>query len=104
MELRFSGSIQELPASDRLELLVDSVTDYAIYLLDRDGVIRTWNAGAEPHQGLQSRRGHRSAFFAVLYPRRQSGRRAGASSGARRPRLSGRAGGLARAPSATSAL
>jgi hypothetical protein len=31
MELKFSGSIQDLPASDRLELLVDSVTDYAIF-------------------------------------------------------------------------
>jgi len=32
MELKFSGSVQDLPASDRLELLVDAVTDYAIYL------------------------------------------------------------------------
>jgi PAS domain S-box-containing protein len=47
MELKFTGSIQDLPAADRLELLVDAVTDYAIYLMDRDGVIRTWNAGAE---------------------------------------------------------
>jgi PAS domain S-box-containing protein len=51
MELKFSGSIQDLPASDRLELLVGSVTDYAIYLLDRDGIIRTWNTGAERIKG-----------------------------------------------------
>src|SRR5215472_5339150 len=54
MELKFSGSIQDLPASDRLELLVDSVTDYAIYLLDREGVIRTWNAGAERIKGYRA--------------------------------------------------
>jgi len=46
MELRFSGSIQELPDAQRLELLVDAVGDYAIYLLDVDGVVRTWNSGA----------------------------------------------------------
>src|SRR5215471_15478518 len=54
MELKFSGSIQDLPASDRLELLLDSVTDCAIYLLDRDGVIRTWNKGAERIKGYRA--------------------------------------------------
>ena len=54
MELKFTGSIQDLPAADRLELLVDGVTDYAIYLLDRDGVIRTWSAGAERINGYRA--------------------------------------------------
>jgi PAS domain S-box-containing protein len=66
MELKFSGSIEELPASDRLELLVDSVTDYAIYLLDRDGMIRTWNAGAERIKGYRAAEvlgQHFSLFF-----------------------------------------
>jgi two-component system CheB/CheR fusion protein len=30
----------------RLRLLIDSVTDYAIFTLDADGLIATWNAGA----------------------------------------------------------
>jgi PAS domain S-box-containing protein len=51
MELKFSGSMQDLSDGARLELLVDTVTDYAIYLLDRDGMIRTWNAGAERIKG-----------------------------------------------------
>ncbi len=66
MELKFSGSIQDLPASDRLELLVDSVIDYAIYLLDRDGLIRTWNAGAERIKGYRASEviaQHFSLFF-----------------------------------------
>jgi PAS domain S-box-containing protein len=66
MELKFSGSIQDLPASDRLGLLVDSVTDYAIYLLDRDGVIRTWNTGAERIKGYRAAEAigqHLSLFF-----------------------------------------
>ena len=66
MELKFSGSIQDLPAADRLEALVDAVTDYAIYLLDREGVVRTWNAGAERIMGYPAREAtgqHFSAFF-----------------------------------------
>jgi PAS domain S-box-containing protein len=66
MELKFSGSIQDLPAADRLELLVDAVTDHAIYLLDRDGVIRTWNAGAERIKGYRAAEvigQHFSLFF-----------------------------------------
>jgi len=55
MELKFSGSIQDLPASDRLTLLVDAVTDYAVYLLDNEGVIRTWNSGAERIKGYRAR-------------------------------------------------
>ena len=54
MELKFTGSIQDLPAADRLALLVDAVTDYAIYLVDRDGMIRTWNAGAERITGYRA--------------------------------------------------
>ena len=66
MELKFSGSIQDLPASDRLELLVGSVTDYAIYLLDRGGMIRTWNTGAERIKGYRAAEiigQHFSLFF-----------------------------------------
>jgi PAS domain S-box-containing protein len=66
MELRFSGSIQDLPDGARLELLVDAVTDYAIYLLDRDGMIRTWNAGAERIKGYRASEvlgRHFSLFF-----------------------------------------
>jgi PAS domain S-box-containing protein len=54
MELKFPSSIQDLPDGARLELLVDAVTDCAIYLLDRDGMIRTWNAGAERIKGYRA--------------------------------------------------
>ena len=47
MELRSSGSIQELPDARRLELLLDALTDYAVYLVDAEGVIRSWNLGAQ---------------------------------------------------------
>lgn len=35
----------------RADLLVQSVTDYAIYMLDRRGVVASWNAGAERFKG-----------------------------------------------------
>ena len=31
---------------DRYRLLVDSVFDYAIYMIDIDGIVRSWNSGA----------------------------------------------------------
>src|SRR5690242_10397627 len=36
---------------DRFHLLIDSVTDYAIYLMDADGRIVSWNRGAERLKG-----------------------------------------------------
>ncbi|HET6942425.1 MAG TPA: PAS domain S-box protein [Sphingomicrobium sp.] len=35
----------------RFQLLINSITDYAIYMLDRDGHITTWNPGAERFKG-----------------------------------------------------
>jgi len=36
---------------NRFELLVQSITDYAIYMLDPTGVVSSWNAGAERFKG-----------------------------------------------------
>jgi len=37
--------------TNRFELLVQSVTDYAIYMLDPQGVVTSWNPGAERFKG-----------------------------------------------------
>ncbi|KMS56061.1 PAS sensor protein [Novosphingobium barchaimii LL02] len=37
----------------RFELLVQSVTDYAIYMLDPTGIVTSWNAGAERFKGYK---------------------------------------------------
>jgi PAS domain S-box-containing protein len=43
---------EKLRASEeRFRLLVQSVTDYAIYMLDREGRVSSWNAGAERFKG-----------------------------------------------------
>ena len=35
----------------RFQLLINSITDYAIYMLDPEGQVATWNAGAERFKG-----------------------------------------------------
>jgi PAS domain S-box-containing protein len=37
--------------ADRIHLRVDAVTEYAIYMLNPDGLVTSWNAGAEQLKG-----------------------------------------------------
>ena len=48
-------------------LLVDSVRDYAIFLLDPEGNVRTWNAGAERIKGYQADE-ITGKHFSIFYP------------------------------------
>ena len=54
--------VVELPA-ETFRLLVESVQDYAIYLLAPDGTIQSWNAGAQRLKGYIASEivGHRLA-------------------------------------------
>jgi PAS domain S-box-containing protein len=40
-------------SEEQFRLLVQGVTDYAIYMLDRDGRVTSWNVGAERIKGYQ---------------------------------------------------
>lgn len=42
------------PTDEQFRLLVASVTDYAIYLLDPAGRVTSWNAGAERIKGYRA--------------------------------------------------
>ena len=42
------------PTSELMQLLVDTVKDYAILLLDPDGKVLTWNSGAERLKGWKA--------------------------------------------------
>jgi two-component system cell cycle sensor histidine kinase/response regulator CckA len=44
----------EDPGLDQFRLFVESVKDYAIFLLDPDGIIVSWNAGAEWIKGYKA--------------------------------------------------
>ena len=43
-----------LESNDRYKTLVESISDYAIFLLDLNGVIRSWNLGARLIKGYQA--------------------------------------------------
>ena len=46
-----TNKIPSLTYDQRLNLLVSAIKDYAIYLLDREGNVSSWNAGAERFKG-----------------------------------------------------
>ncbi|MBK3395185.1 MULTISPECIES: MHYT domain-containing protein [Methylobacterium] len=41
-------------SEERYRLLLESVTDYAIFMLDRDGMVANWNAGARRIKGYEA--------------------------------------------------
>ncbi|HEX4476580.1 MAG TPA: PAS domain S-box protein, partial [Polyangiaceae bacterium] len=43
-----------LENDERFRLLVDSVKDYAIFMLDPRGVVATWNIGAQRIKGYRA--------------------------------------------------
>src|SRR6185436_7695614 len=45
----------QLQGEERFRLLVESVRDYAIFMLDPQGYVLTWNAGAERIKGYKAR-------------------------------------------------
>jgi PAS domain S-box-containing protein len=53
-------------SAERFQLLVNAVTDYAIYMLDADGYVATWNPGATRFKGYEAEEiigRHFSTFF-----------------------------------------
>jgi PAS domain S-box-containing protein len=55
------------PADAQFRLLVESVTDYAIFLLDTAGQVVSWNAGAERIKGYRAAE-ILGRHFSVFYP------------------------------------
>jgi PAS domain S-box-containing protein len=52
---RRAAELQLRQSEERFRLLVESVADYAIYMLASDGRVQTWNAGAERMKGYAAR-------------------------------------------------
>jgi PAS domain S-box-containing protein len=48
---RLSASLTE---DGRYRLLIEAVTDYAIYMLDADGIVSSWNPGARRFKGYEA--------------------------------------------------
>ncbi len=56
------------PPAETFQLLVDAVTDYALYMLDAEGRIVTWNSGAARFKGYAAHEivgAHFSRFFSA---------------------------------------
>jgi PAS domain S-box-containing protein len=49
-----SDDTKRVVEDHRFKILVDAVVDYAIYMLDADGTVASWNAGAERAKGYRS--------------------------------------------------
>ncbi len=54
-------------SEERFKLLVESVRDYAIFMLDPEGHVLTWNAGAERFKGYRAEE-IIGKHFSVFYP------------------------------------
>ena len=46
--------LRAMPEQQRLQLLVNAIQDYAIYMLDAEGHVATWNPGAERFKGYSA--------------------------------------------------
>ncbi len=49
IEKNKAAAIEEM----RFRLLIDAVVDYAIYMIDPDGIITSWNSGAKRFKGYE---------------------------------------------------
>lgn len=54
-------------SEERLRLLVESVNDYAIFMLDPDGKVATWNSGAQRIKGYRANEVV-GKHFSIFYP------------------------------------
>lgn len=61
------ASINVLELQDQFRLLVEEVEEYAIFMLDPEGHIKTWNEGAEKIKGY-SKQEILGTHFSVFYP------------------------------------
>jgi len=74
LDSKFAIDLLDRPAlrqlgveADTLRLLIDSTTDYAIFLLDPQGFVMSWNAGAQRMKGYE-RDEIVGKHFSVFYP------------------------------------
>ena len=67
-----ASNSQEL-YKDQLRLLVESLVDYAVFVLDPQGVVRTWNPGAERAKGYRAEE-IIGQHFSKFYPPEEAGK------------------------------
>ena len=60
------------PVSDerRFQLFIDAIRDYAIFMLDPQGIVSSWNSGAQRFKGYTAAEiigQHFSRFYGLMY-------------------------------------
>ena len=60
-------------SEEQYRLLVETVQEYAIILLDPDGRVTTWNEGAERIKGYRAKKSWGGIFLAFIRPKTRSG-------------------------------
>src|SRR4051812_43663054 len=66
MEHSSQRYLDSLTHDGRYRLLVEAITDYAIYMIDSDGFVTSWNPGARRFKGYTEREivgKHFSSFY-----------------------------------------
>lgn len=53
-KLSIEQPTSSLPVEDRYRVLIDSITDYAVYLLDANGIVSSWSPGAQKSMGYSA--------------------------------------------------
>jgi PAS domain S-box-containing protein len=56
----------------RLQLLIDAIVDYAVFMIDVNGVVRSWNSGAERLKGYKAHEIIGKPFSIFYTPEEQS--------------------------------
>jgi len=65
---RMGGTMEALGDHEhQLQLLIDSISDYAIFFLEPDGRVASWNTGAQRIKGYTARQ-ILGVHFSVFYP------------------------------------
>ncbi|MBV9261863.1 MAG: PAS domain S-box protein, partial [Pseudolabrys sp.] len=52
--MKSSSFTDSLTPEGRSRLLIEAITDYAVYMLDPNGIVLTWNPGAERFEGYSA--------------------------------------------------
>ena len=72
-------------SEQKLRLLIDSIKDYAVFMLDCEGLVASWNPGAEHIKQYRANEDHRSPLLHLLSRRRRArGQMRNGASGRRR--------------------
>jgi len=61
-------------SQERFRMMVENVRDYAIYILDMNGYVTSWNLGAERIEAIAPRRSSASTTRAFSWPITPRGR------------------------------